>query len=798
MKILKTLIAAILIPASALSQQPGAIYQGRVYEQSTGNGLPAVSVSVFSCSATSNIIPLHSTTSRMDGSFLVKNIIPGCYRVKISLLGYLNVTDSFEINDGENLSREFSLTESTFPLEEITVTSLRRDKPMEQIAVPMAVISSLEIDRTTAITAPDMLRHEAGISLMRDGIWATSISIRGLSGQRIITLVDGNRLETATDIAAGMALIDMNDVERIEVIKGAGSTLYGSGGLGGVLNVITKDGYFSEGKYVSGSASTGYQAVNHQINQYLQLKTGSAKWYFKLAGMVRSAGNTMSPAGILPNSQFHDENMSATLGLKLGVNSDFKINYQEFIARNVGISGGSSFSDSAMATYPIEKREMGSASYSIHNISDHLEKLSFKYYTQYILRDVDLRPFPSQNTLVNPIGKHLTNGFQAQSDWKLGTNNNFIAGIDLWQRFLQTSRTTTVITPFKDISGNIIKYDTTIKGDIPIPNSYFTDLGIFVQDEFPLIAGKLNLTLGARGDLIRVSNAQAVDPLYFIINGVLNDKPANQRITFEKGLFNDASGSGNASLQYLMGSGFKADINLARAFRAPSLEERFEYIVLGSTIHLGDPNLKAEDGYSADLGLQEINENFSSTIDFFVNRMNNLIVEKPGKFVYSLTAAPSKSDTLPALINANIAKALLYGFDFSLESRFSNVLAYLKSSFVRGLDLTTNTNLPSIAPLSGEIGLNYNLMGKFGATASAFGAIKQDKAASNETITPGFVVMNFQLNSPFINFKYLRLQFFAGVENVLNHNYVYFLSTIRGDVRSEPGRNFYIRMNIKI
>ena len=123
--------------------------------------------------------------------------------------------------------------------------------------------------------------------------------------------------------------------------------------------------------------------------------------------------------------------------------------------------------------------------------------------------------------------------------------------------------------------------------------------------------------------------------------------------------------------------------------------------------------------------------------------------------------------------------------------------SYLKSSFVRGLDLTSNTNLPSIAPLSGEIGLNYDLFGKFGASASAFGAIKQEKAASNETITPGFVVINFQVNSPLINLKFLRLQFFAGIENILNHNYVYFLSTNRGVVRSEPGRNFYIRMNMR-
>jgi hemoglobin/transferrin/lactoferrin receptor protein len=797
MKTFKIFILVLIITANTFAQQSGSIYQGKVYDKSTGKGLPAVTILLFPCSATSDNLPVHYTSSKLDGKFILKNINPGCYRAKFSSLGYSNLTDSFEIKEGENLSREFSFTEAAFPLAQITVSSLRRDKPFLQIALPMSVISSREIDRTNANTASDLLRHEPGVSLARDGIWATSISIRGMSDQRIITLVDGNRLETATDIAAGLSLIDMSDVERIELIKGAGSTLYGSGGLGGVLNVITKDGYFSEGSYVSGSASPGYQAVNHQLNQSLQLRTGSAKWYLKLGGMIRSAGNTMSPAGELPNSQFRDQNFSATIGIKLSDKRDFKINYQEFIARNVGISGGRAFSDSAIATYPIEERQMGSVNYTLHDISDHLEKLSFRYYIQYILRDVDLRPFPSQNTVINPIGKHLTNGFQIQSDWKFGADHHFIAGLDMWQRFLQTSRETTTIKPVKDISGNITRYDTTIKGDIPIPNSYFTDMGFYVQDEFPLLAGKLNFTLGARADFIKVSNEEAIDPLYFIVNGVLNDKPANQRITFAKGLFSDVSGSGNFGIQYSFGSGIKLALNLARSFRAPSLEERFKYIVLGSTIHLGDPNLKAEDGYYADLGLQGINENFNASIDFFVNRMNNLIVEKPGKFIYSLSTTPSSLDTLPALINANINKSLLYGLDLRIESHFSNVLVYMKSSFVRGLDLTGNSNLPSIAPLSCEIGLNYNLPGKFGMTTSAFGAIKQEKAASNETMPPGFMVINLQANSAFINLKYVRLQFFAGIDNLLNHDYVYFLSTNRGAVLSEPGRNLYIRMNVR-
>ena len=82
-----------------------------------------------------------------------------------------------------------------------------------------------------------------------DGVWATNINIRGLGESRLVTLVDGNRVETATDLTASLSMIDINDIERVEIIKGAQSSLYGTGAMGGIVNIITKDGHFAEKPY---------------------------------------------------------------------------------------------------------------------------------------------------------------------------------------------------------------------------------------------------------------------------------------------------------------------------------------------------------------------------------------------------------------------------------------------------------------------------------------------------------------------------------------------------------------------
>jgi outer membrane cobalamin receptor len=65
--------------------------------------------------------------------------------------------------------------------------------------MPLAILSSTKIEKIPAITMSDAISQEAGVSLVRDGIWATSVNIRGLGENRIITLIDGNRVETSTD-----------------------------------------------------------------------------------------------------------------------------------------------------------------------------------------------------------------------------------------------------------------------------------------------------------------------------------------------------------------------------------------------------------------------------------------------------------------------------------------------------------------------------------------------------------------------------------------------------------------------
>jgi hemoglobin/transferrin/lactoferrin receptor protein len=695
------------------------------------------------------------------------------------------------------------------PLGEIVVTSLRFDRQIRNLPTSMVVVDSSLYQKRSAFTIANVLEEEPGVSRGGDGVWATNINVRGFNEERLVILIDGNRVETATDLTASLSMVDVNDIERVEVIKGGQSSLYGTGAMGGIVNIITKQGHFGREPYVTADVISGYASVNHLFSNHASVSAGSRKWYLNLGGTYAKAGNLRTPDGILPNSQYNTSNISAKLGVKPLANHMFKIQYQRNWSWDVGVPGGDAFPGPAKATYTDIGRHLLSASYRISNITQKWTALELKYFTQYIAREVMMEPntvtqasLPNGNVqrttpeVFYPTGYHLTNGVQLQGIWDLSERNTLIAGVDVWGRKLRTGREKHIRIDILNPAGNIIKTNNVVRGETPIPESSFSSAGLFFQNETRLMDNRLTMILGGRFDGIRIKNQEGYDVDYIIMNGERNDNPPTQRITFEKGTEYNLSWSANAGFLYKLSGNTDLSLNLARAFRAPSLEERFKYIDLGNFVRLGDPTLKPEKSYSADLGIRVWKSKFNLQAGIFINHLNNMIVETPGEFVFRLTA-DSKPDTIPALVNANVRKALLYGVDLKFAYNFSHDFVFFGSgAYVRGMALETEGNLPLIPPLNGRAGLRYTYSGLGSVEFSVFGAATQNKIAEGEKETPGYYRLDAALNTKAFDLRFMKLQLFAGIDNITNNRYTNHLSTNRGDISVEPGRNFFIRLKL--
>lgn len=745
----------------------------------------------------------YNAITNLNGEFLIKEIDAGTYQIITSYIGYNGYTELHEIN--ADLRLDILLEKELINLGEVIVTSMKQEQKIKDIPVPLEIVNKDQIELSSSFTASDVLAQEPGVSLARDGVWATGINIRGLSQQRIVMLVDGNRIETATDLMASMSFFDMDDIERIEVIKGASSSLYGTGAMGGIVNVITSHPTFSSSTYFNGSLNGGYSTVNELFTNKLTFNSGSKKWYASVSGSTREAQNINTPEGEIPNSQFSDISISANAGYKVKENQVFELKYQYFDADNVGIPGGDAFPGPATATYSDAKRWMLSANYELTDISDQFRKFNLRYYHQYILRDVNLNPNmvsydadSSQRTthqLFTPSGTHITDGGQLQTDWSFGQNNSFILGLDVWRRKVETSREKYIQVDVLDPTGNILVTNNIVRGETPIPESCFGSAGIYFQNEQKFFNDDLKLILGGRLDGIRIANEQALDYDYLIVNGTRNDTPPNQRITFEENEDYKLSWSANLGLLYSLVQDIDVSFNAGRSFRAPSLEESFKYIDLGNMVRLGDPNLDPEQGYSMDLGLRIWKPKFSFKINGFVNWLSDMIVEESGEFIYSYTTGVV--DTIPALINSNVDKARLYGVDFNFQYNFyGNFVLHGTGSYVRGEDTQNDTNLPLIPPMNGSLGLRYNIPKYGGLDLEAIGFADQDKVAEGESETKGYAKFDLRIYSSFINIDFAKVKFLGGIENIGDRAYSNHLATNRGSITIEPGRNFYIKMKV--
>ena len=151
---------------------------------------------------------------------------------------------------------------------------------------------------------------------------------------------------------------------------------------------------------------------------------------------------------------------------------------------------------------------------------------------------------------------------------------------------------------------------------------------------------------------------------------------------------------------------------------------------------------------------------------------------------------------MPALINSNVSRALLYGFDYNFEYNFlSGFVLYGTGSFVRGRDTETGTDLPLIPPLKGRLGIRYTYYKIGSAELIVTGASKQTRIAENEQETDGYIRLDMALSSDKIKLGETGLQVFAGIDNILDKKYTNHLSTNRGSISIEPGRNFFVRLN---
>ena len=179
------------------------------------------------------------TASDKDGNYKLSSIKNGEYILRVSFFGYETIEKNVVLS-GENLTLNFKMLATSIDLNAVVVTGTRTEKSLMNTPVLTQSISIQELNNKDVNDITQALEFVVPGIEFASQAQGKSISLQGIDPQYMLFLIDGERMAGETYGDVDYSRINIADIERIEVVKGASSTLYGSNALGGVVNIITK------------------------------------------------------------------------------------------------------------------------------------------------------------------------------------------------------------------------------------------------------------------------------------------------------------------------------------------------------------------------------------------------------------------------------------------------------------------------------------------------------------------------------------------------------------------------------
>lgn len=164
----------------------------------------------------------------------------GSFQVRVHAIGFQDLQKTFVISQNQTIT--IALTPATIVTEDVVVTAQVGAKTAKNSIISVTVIDNKKIQLMGAQNLRDVLTNQMGLRLSQDNILGSSISMQGLSGENVKILIDGVPVIGRQNGNVDISQIDMNNVERIEIIEGPMSVNFGTNALGGVINIITKKG----------------------------------------------------------------------------------------------------------------------------------------------------------------------------------------------------------------------------------------------------------------------------------------------------------------------------------------------------------------------------------------------------------------------------------------------------------------------------------------------------------------------------------------------------------------------------
>lgn len=501
-----------------------------------------------------------------------------------------------------------------------TVTALGREVAVFDVSTPVTVIDELEIARRMPDNAADLLRGEPGVDVNGVGVNQARPVIRGQRGLRILFLEDGLRMNNArrqTDFGEISALVDIDDVASVEVVRGPMSVLYGSDAIGGVLNLVTKPAFALGGRNFGFDTDLRYGSAGDLVRGHAGVRGQVGRSRFSLSGSYRDADDYESAAGSYGDLELEeratvldtgvqDDSLFGVFTFDLTEQQAFTVKHRRYQAGETGfglvdpalLGGEEEFQ--IRITYPFQDFDRTTLAYTAAGLDGFLlDSLDAQIYLQKNRRNlandisINIGPiFPgAPDSAVDSLTSNHTDleslGFRGQAVKIIGEKQILTWGIE---GFRDESRntdhsvtTTTIRLPFPPFARTRVTEDDVANA----PNAENSSWGIFLQDELP-VGERFKIVAGARWQKVE-TRAEATPG--WDVSGLD---------------FSDDNLVGAVNLLYQATESLNLLASWGTSFRAPNIVERLFNGVTpeGAGYQILNPDLVSETGENLDFGFK--------------------------------------------------------------------------------------------------------------------------------------------------------------------------------------------------
>jgi iron complex outermembrane receptor protein len=679
------------------------------------------------------------------GRFVIRGLPPGTYHLDLVRIGYSSEHIVVTVPaTGTDVNVSVTMRVSTVRLTSVNVTATPTGADPLNTTQATIQLSGKELQRAVSSSLGQTLSGEPGMAVRFNGPLAAAPVIRGLTGERVLVLQDGDRTGDLSSSAVDhLNAVDPNSAERIEVIRGPASLLYGNNALGGVVNVITND-------------------IPSNVPS-------------RISGFLSGQGESVAPGGV------------ASAGLSIPVGDRIALSARGGIRRfdEMKVGGGTAQPNTDGTT----SNFTGGIGF-VHSrgtIGLGVRQMAFEYGLPHpegdeaIRLDGQRRQATFQSTLSTGVRGISALRLNASAQWydhdEIEEDGALGTHFELNTQTLDASARTT----FSNITG-AVGVQAMRRQYQPVGEEAFTpkatnaNIALFLFQDIPLtrsdeISHAPRLQVGARFDRWSVETApESADEVERF--------GTSQSKTFD----NFAASVG---LSVPLREGISLNANASRGFRAPTVEELYAngFHAAVGTIDIGNNTLSPEQSTGLDLGLRIQGGQTFAQLGAYYNMVDGYI--RP-------IGLSMRDDDMPdvPVVSFSQDDARLYGVEGQVERHLHRlVVGGVMFDYTRAMLRDSDTPLPFIP--AGRVGgsLRYD-NGKFSAGGEARHVMKQSRVSGDDldVATDSYNLLNisatwiFTVRASSVHSLTLR------ADNLLDEQYRDATSRIKS-YAFNPGRN---------